>query len=133
MIDFERVKLAGDDLWSDHELVIWSERIASFTETEWQALTRELGAQESIVQERIAQILSDFDHEQAADILLPLAASADREVALTARESLRCMHLKVVAASARRLSSIGQLDVGRVVEFSSINAILDAIEYRCDK
>jgi hypothetical protein len=128
MIDFELVRVAGDDFWSDHELQVVSNQIARFTVAEWHALASRLASQEALVQERLAQILGNFDVELAADILLPLAATQNRDVALTAREALRGMSLHVVVASAKRLASKGCLVAKSALEYKSINEILDAIE-----
>jgi hypothetical protein len=128
MIDFEFVEIAGDDLWSDHESEVVSEQIARFTAVEWHAFATELASRGPIVQERVAQILGDLDVEPAADVLLPLAASENREVALTAREALRGMSLPVVVASAKRIASEGHLVATKLIEYKSINEILDAIE-----
>jgi hypothetical protein len=128
MINFTLIADAGDDLWSDHESQQVSAQIARFTTEEWRSLASAIATQGVVARTRIAQMLGDFNLESAADVLLPLAASCDREVALTARESLREMSFHVVAASAKRLAAEGKLAKARQTAFRSINEILDFIE-----
>lgn len=128
MIDFDLVEKASDDLWSDHESQDYSAKLARFSAADWDMLVSELPSMKAVVQERIAQILGEFNVEPAADLLLSFAGSKNREIALTARESLRGMNLKVVVTSAKRLVSRKQLILLREVEYKSINEILDAIE-----
>ncbi|MDM5181133.1 hypothetical protein PO883_28530 [Massilia sp. DJPM01] len=129
MIDFATVEMAGDDFWADHESEIVSKQLECFSAADWDALSFELGTRGVVFQERIAQLLGERDIGQAADILLPMAASKDRELALTARESLRGMSFQVVASGACRLSAQGKLAT-EVIACESINEILDAIEHR---
>lgn len=133
MIDFELIRIASDDFWSDHESEIVAKQIAHFVASEWHTLAAEVASQGATVQERIAQILGDFDIEPAADILLSLAACGNREVALTAREALRGMSLQVVVNSTKRMAPEGHPAVAKVITFKSINAILDAIETKPDQ
>jgi len=128
MIDYDLVEKASDDLWSDHESQVYSSKLARFSAVDWEMLASELSSKQAVVQERIAQILGELNVEPAADLLLSLAGSKNREIALTARESLRGMNLKVVVTSAKRLVSRKQLILLREVEYKSINEILDAIE-----
>jgi hypothetical protein len=130
MIDFAHIGSVGGDLWFDHEVQIVAAQIALFTPDNWATLATELGSQTLIVQDRVAQILGDFNVEPAADILLFLAAANDREIALTAREALRGLSFQVVAASAKRLTASGQPAAASSLKYKSINAILDAIEAR---
>jgi hypothetical protein len=129
MINFEQIEIAGDDFWSDYESEIVMEKMAHFSAADWRALGSELAIRGAVCRERIAQLLGNFDVTEAANILLPLAASKDREIALTARESLRGMSFQVVTASARSLASQAKL-VMRAIDCRSTNEILDAIEYR---
>ena len=130
MIDFRQIEFSGDDFWSDHEAQVVSQQIARFTVSEWRTLGYELTSQASLVQERVSQLLGEFNVESAARILLLLAASEDREVALTAREALRGMSPPVVITSAKRLVFDGQLVAERLIEYKSINQILDEIEVK---
>lgn len=130
MLNFDLINTAGYDLWSDVESALVSERLARFTHAEWDALAQVLPKQTDVAQERVAQLLGDFDTVAAANILLPQAASHNRGLSLTAREALRGMSFAVVSQSASHQISTGQLSVNQEAKYTSINAILDAIEYR---
>ena len=129
MIDFAIAETAGDDLWADHASERVSKQLESLSAADWEALSLELATRRLVVQERIAQLLGQCDVVQAAEILLRMAASKDRELALAARESLREMRFQLVTSGACRLSSRGML-APEAVACVSINEILDVIEHR---
>lgn len=129
MIDLATVETAGDDFWADHESERVSKQLKSYSAADWNALSLELPMRAAVFQERIAQLLGQCNFVQAAEILLRMAASKDRELALTARESLREMGFQLVVSGASRLSSQGVL-APDVVACASINEILDVIEHR---
>ena len=130
MIDLKRIELAPVDYWYDLDYLEVRRLVDTMSADEWRALEDVVPTQGSLVQERIAYVLNDVEHPPGVRILLRMCASADRDAALAARESLRQLPPALVHETAEELFPRGTPLHAAIAASRSTNAILDLPEFR---
>lgn len=128
MEDLSFIANVPDDAWYDDQASLVRAMLSHFTAAQWSELEKGCLTLAFAVQERLAYVLGDAEFTPEARVLLRLAGSQDREVSLTARESLRGMSFTTVQAAAISTGTLGSPLQSVIALCDSTNEILDAIE-----
>jgi hypothetical protein len=117
-----------DDAWYDDQASLVRAMLSHFTVDQWSELEHRCLTLGLVIQERLAYVLGDAELVPEARILLRLTRSQDRQVSLTARESLRAMGFTTVHAAATSAGTLEPALHPVITLCNSTNEILDAIE-----
>lgn len=115
----------SENLWYDHEVFNARKLLKGLSPDEWQTLVTGWSALSLELQDRLAYLLGEDASVREAELLLHICWEADREIELTARESLRNMPLDAVMVASRHVTQQGALPCNTSNHCATINQLLD--------
>lgn len=121
------------DYWSDEAILYASALVQKMTPTDWEALRASWRVRPKEWQYRCAEVLSQADPQQAIPVLLDMLQTPDGELAVTAADALRALHVgerhaPVGPKVVERLQALAKEYPGLMAQ--TINELLQCLQVR---
>jgi hypothetical protein len=115
----------SDDYWYDVEVSNAQRRLSALSTDQWHKLSSGWTFLSMELQDRLANLLGQGGTTREAELLLQICWRADREIELTARESLREMPIHVVKIAVDCAVEREELPADTANHSSTVNGLLD--------
>lgn len=125
MIDLGFIEDVTVDYWYDVGCLLSRRTLERFSEPEWTQLAHAWPTQSEVWQERLAYIVGEGGTVREAELLLSMYYLANKNIALSAAESLRQMPFPMVRQAAIGVAAKSRFEASAACDCITTNQILD--------